>query len=89
VKDLFRERCYACHKFDNAQGGIKILNHDLLVAKRKVIVPGEPEKSELFQLITAQAPPMMPPPGARLSTAEIDLVRRYIEAGAPVFPRSR
>jgi len=89
VKELFRERCYACHKFDNAQGGIKILNHDLLVAKRRVIVPGQPADSELFQLITAQAPPTMPPPGARLTPAEIDLVRRYIEAGAPPFPRSK
>jgi serine/threonine protein kinase len=89
VKDLFRERCYACHKFDNAQGGIKIMNHDLLVAKRKVIVPGRPQESELFRLISGRATPVMPPPNAQLTAAEIDLVRRYIEAGAPPFPRSR
>jgi len=89
VQQLFRERCYACHKFDNAQGGIKILNHDLLVAKRKVIVPRKPQDSELYQLITGQALPVMPPPGARLNAAEIELVRRYIEDGALPFPRSR
>ena len=45
--------CYECHKFDVAKGGIKILHHRLLVTVRKVVVPGQPEDSELFELISS------------------------------------
>src|SRR5262249_31384656 len=62
VKKIFREACHACHRFDNAKKGISILNHDLLVAKRKVIVAGAPEQSLLYQLlISTDEKKVMPP----------------------------
>lgn len=90
VKKIFVVRCYECHKYDVAQGGIKIMNHRLLLSVRKVVVPGEPEKSELFQLISATAddPIIMPPlPRKRLPPAEVETIHRWITAGAPPFPK--
>ncbi len=85
-----QEQCYACHRYDSAGGGIKVLNHDLLVFKRKVVVPGRPEESELYRLLTSQAEPVMPPRGqARMSPQDLDVVRQWIAEGAPPFPRSR
>jgi hypothetical protein len=90
VRQILFEQCYTCHRYDNAGGGIKILNHDLLVAKRKVVIPGRPEESELYRLLIGHAEPMMPPRGQpRMRPAELDAVRRWIAEGAPPFPRSR
>lgn len=90
VKAIFHERCYECHKFDVAKGGIKILHHRLLVAVRKVVVPGQPENSELYQLVTTDDDDVrMPPaPAERLTPPEIDAIRAWIRDGAPPFPKS-
>jgi hypothetical protein len=92
------------------------MNHRLLLTTRKVIVPGNPEKSELYQLITTpDATRMMPTPdrlmklkqkkapaeelakiqlspkeiaAVRLPPAEIETIRKWIEAGAPPWPRA-
>ena len=55
-----------------------------------IIIPGEPGDSELIARITSTDPDLrMPPPGEHgeetqpLSKAEIDLVSRWIEEGAP------
>jgi hypothetical protein len=90
TKAIFHEHCYECHKYDVAKGGIKILHHRLLVTVRKVVIPGEPDKSELVELLTAPDKNRMPPEkdAPRLSAAEITTVRRWIEAGAPPFPKS-
>ena len=90
VKRIFVTRCYECHKFDVAQGGIKILNHRLLLTVRKVVVPGQPDESELFRLISAaedDASLMPPLPQKRLPATEVEAVRRWILAGAPPFPK--
>jgi len=86
VKEIFRSRCLQCHGGSKTNAGIKILDHDLLINKAK-LVPGKPDASELFQLITAGDDSVMPPVGQpRLSPADIDLVRQWIVAGAPAFP---
>jgi serine/threonine protein kinase len=89
VKEVFRTNCYECHSFGKAEKGIKILNHDLLVTKRKVVVPGKPEESSLFQSLLSSDPKKAMPPldYDRLSAADIDLVRRWIAEGALPFPR--
>jgi mono/diheme cytochrome c family protein len=90
VRQILFEQCYTCHRYDNAGGGIKILNHDLLVTKRKVVIPGRPDESELYRLLVGHAEPVMPPRGQpRLRSQELDVVRRWIAEGAPPFPRSR
>jgi tRNA A-37 threonylcarbamoyl transferase component Bud32/mono/diheme cytochrome c family protein len=88
VRDLFHRRCYECHRYDEAKGGIKILHHRLLVAVRKVVVPYRPEESELLSLLSADEQTRMPPaPEEALTEEEIALVRRWIAAGAPAFPK--
>ena len=92
VKELLREYCWSCHRFGKADGGIKILNHDLLVNKRKVVVPGQPDRSELYELmVTTDQQRLMPPPKIkqRPSAEEMATIRRWIAQGAPPFPRSK
>jgi hypothetical protein len=47
-----------------------------------VIAPSDVENSKLFQLVTHELKPTMPP-GKKLSDADIDVLRRWIEAGGP------
>ncbi|HZZ78435.1 MAG TPA: protein kinase [Gemmataceae bacterium] len=91
TKEIFRQHCYECHKSDVAKGGIKILHHRLLVTVRGVVVPGDAKSSELYGLLQADEKNRMPPAtyGPPLSTEDIATVRRWIEAGAPPFPKSR
>jgi WD40 repeat protein len=58
-----------------------ILDRDKLLARRKVI-PGKAEQSPLFRRVAAGK---MPPAGEqpRPSAGDIDILRRWIEAGAP------
>jgi mono/diheme cytochrome c family protein len=91
TRALFLKRCYLCHRYDDANGGIKILHHRLLVTVRKVVIPGRPEDSELYQLLTTpdDKARMPPPPGPRLSPDEIATVRAWILEGALPFPRAQ
>ena len=50
------------------------------------IVPGHPERSRFFLVVTApdDQPGAMPPTGHAISRAEVEAVRAWIAAGAPV-----
>jgi serine/threonine protein kinase len=89
VRDIFEKHCYHCHKFDVGKGGIKILNYRLLVTVRKVVVPGRPDESELFHSLTTKNEDLRMPPitEERLPAKAINTIRRWIEEGAPPFPK--
>jgi mono/diheme cytochrome c family protein len=89
--EIFQQHCYQCHKFDVAKGGIKILNYRLLVNVRKVIVPGKPEESELYKLITSTDEEAMMPPSTedRLPPEAIATIRQWILEGATPFPKKK
>ena len=86
VRRIFQTHCLDCHGGKKTKGGVKILDRDLLV-KKEMLVPGQPDESELFLLVTATDETVMPPPDQpRLSSAEIDAIRGWIAAGAPALP---
>ena len=87
VKKIFVDHCWECHKFNVAEGGIRILHHRLLVNVRKAVVPGKPEESELFQLLAPDAEGVMPPrPRKPLNQEDVEAVRKWIAEGASPFP---
>jgi serine/threonine-protein kinase len=86
VKEIFRAHCLECHGGSKTNGGVKILDRELLVKKEKV-VPGQPDESVLFLHITAEDETAMPPAGQpRLSSGDIELIRAWIAEGASPFP---
>jgi uncharacterized membrane protein len=89
VHGIFEQRCYECHRYDEARGGIKIMHHRLLVDVRKVVVPGHPEQSDMVELLTTpdEERRMPPEPEPRLSAEEIDVIRAWIREGARPFSR--
>lgn len=86
AKEIFRAHCLECHGGVKTNGGVKVLDRTQLVRKEKVM-PGKPEDSYLFQLVTAIDDSVMPPAGQpRLSTDDVEAIRKWIVAGAPDFP---
>lgn len=86
VQSILDAHCARCHS-QKEQGGLLLTSRKRLLAGGEsgepAVVPGKPEDSYLFQLVTAAADDYrMPPKGDGLSAQEIATVRQWIEAGA-------
>jgi hypothetical protein len=91
VRPILSKHCFACHGQDEAERKKK-LRLDVrdgaireLKDGTKAIVPGAPDDSELLARVTAEEDTLRMPPkkaGERLTKAEIDVLRRWIEQGA-------
>lgn len=91
VRPLLSENCFACHGPDSSgrKADLRLDREDLAFAPRKkappVLTRFRAEKSELYRRIAEASPDdLMPPPDShkKLSPAEIELLRRWIEEGA-------
>jgi serine/threonine-protein kinase len=85
-QDVLRNQCFSCHgENPRVRGDLRILDHALLLdKKRKIVVPGSPDDSELIQQVESGAMP----PGRRLKVSPADrtVLRDWVAAGAPAFP---
>jgi hypothetical protein len=87
IRPIFKAKCYECHSeatkkekagyvFDN----LKRLAGD--IGPKGQIVPGDPERSNLMDLVT-RSKDRMPPGGKEgLTPKEVKLLREWIQAGA-------
>ena len=90
VRPILSDTCYHCHGPDkeNQQAELRLdLKSSLYQVHDGValVVPGNTAKSLLFQRITAKDPAERMPPEdsqVKLSDAQIDLIRTWIEEGA-------
>jgi len=57
-----------------------------LIGPDKWIVPGHPERSRFFRAVTSadEQPGAMPPTGHAIAKSEVEALRAWIAAGAPV-----
>src|SRR5947209_11692897 len=92
IRPILSDKCFTCHghdatnrktklRFDTEAGTKTPLN-----GGRVAIVPGDSARSELFRRITSDNKAIRMPPAYagsdKLSEREIDLIRRWIDAGA-------
>ncbi len=85
IRPLLSEKCFACHGPDASQRKADLRLDVSDAALESAIVAGQPGESELIARIVSDDPDLrMPPPdsGHSLSLVEIDLLRRWIAAGA-------
>lgn len=93
VKPILSDRCYTCHgpdaterkaglRLDTAEGSTA-----LLPSGRRAIVPGDADASTLLSRVShPDVSDRMPPAASgrkHLAAAEIEILRRWIEEGAP------
>ncbi len=87
IRPILSDRCFFCHGPDaeRREADLRLDTFEGLTAS--VVVPGEPDESELIARITSDDPAMrMPPPEShlKLTAAEKALLRAWIADGAKV-----
>jgi WD40 repeat protein len=88
VRPILQQHCQGCHQPAKPQGGYVMTRHaDLLQdgeSKGPGIVPGQPDKSAVVLLITAQGgkPPTMPKGKPPLADHDVNLIKKWIAQGA-------
>jgi hypothetical protein len=88
VQPIFATKCVRCHGEDTQEGGLRV---DTKAAVERggdsgpVILARNSRNSLLLRRVTAEPGERMPPEGEPLSAAQIDALRRWIDAGA-VWP---
>ena len=91
IRPLLSDNCFTCHGPDEKarKAGLRLDVRELALKPAKsgasAIVPGSAAKSELLKrLTTKDADDIMPPTktGKKLTPAQVELLRRWIEQGA-------
>ncbi|MDX2024640.1 MAG: PSD1 and planctomycete cytochrome C domain-containing protein [Deltaproteobacteria bacterium] len=86
---LLQERCSECHD-DLARSGLNVLERAAFLKGGDhgvAVVVGHPEQSPLMKMVRHEVKTIMPPAEKKLSDKDIDILRRWIEAGVP-FPQA-
>jgi hypothetical protein len=92
IRPILSDNCFACHGPDDKARKAKLrfdLHDEALQPAKsgeRAIVPGDTAHSELIRRITTKDPDdVMPPPksGKKLTSAQVDLLQRWIAQGAP------
>ncbi len=91
VRPILAKNCFACHGQDEAKRakGLRLDIRESAVKPLKngdvAIVAGDPDSSELIARLTEEDETLRMPPkktGNRLTVAEVETLRRWIEEGA-------
>lgn len=88
IQPLFSEKCFDCHGPDKSEGGLRLDDRKKATGQLDSgdlgIVPGKPDQGTLLGRITADdETERMPPEGDPLTKAQVELIRRWIQEGAP------
>lgn len=83
VRPIFEEHCYRCHG-EKEKGGLNLTVHEHLIkggdSEIPAVVPGDPHKSFLMELVGPDAgDDRMPPKGDGLTKEQIASLSRWIE----------
>jgi hypothetical protein len=86
IRPILSNSCYACHGPDEARRKAKLRLDLGAEAVKKVIKPGNAAASPLIKrVVSTDEDVVMPPPQSkkgRLTAAQVDLLRRWIDEGA-------
>ena len=83
ILPILKTNCVVCHSADLRQKELDLSTWDAALKGGEsgaVIVPGKPEESRLYELVSKGT---MPPGDVRLGESDIEIIRKWIDAGAP------
>jgi hypothetical protein len=88
IEPILRRHCVRCHAGPEAEADLRLTSRAEATKEREfvgaAIVPGDAAASPLFHRISDPAAgDLMPLDGQPLAKAEVDRLRRWIDAGAP------
>ena len=82
---IFEQNCLNCHGPEGAYRDVLLMEHDLLI-EGGTVIPGSPDASDLYKRLlgpTEEGGLQMPLGTDPLPAQSIDIIRRWILAGAP------
>jgi mono/diheme cytochrome c family protein len=88
IRPILAENCFACHGPDDKarKAKLRLDTREGALSHSGLIVPGKSTESDLIVRITSTDPDEHMPPmksGKKLTSEQIDLLRKWIDAGAP------
>jgi mono/diheme cytochrome c family protein len=84
VQPIFRQHCFACHGPDQKKNDLALNTYAAAIAggaSGEVLLAGDTVSSHLWLLVNHELEPAMPPGGAKLPQAELDVIKAWIEGG--------
>lgn len=85
IEPVLRQRCFACHGSATQMSGLRLDDRTALLKGGNggpVVVPGKSAESRLIRLVSGlEEKKVMPPSGARLTAAQIALLRDWVDQG--------
>ena len=87
ILPIFRANCFGCHQDAKKLGNYMMTDFESMLSSgesgSKAIVPGKAAESHLIQeIVPVDGKAQMPKKGKPLSEVEIDLIKRWVDAGA-------
>ena len=82
IKEVMSKFCFECHGIEATEAGLDLRTLESILSGGEsgpAIVPGQPDKSILFDMIHNEH---MPPEGELLGTDDIERIRKWIASGA-------
>ncbi|MEX0613883.1 MAG: c-type cytochrome domain-containing protein, partial [Pirellulales bacterium] len=90
IRPILADRCFACHGPDSGTREAELRLDTEEGAHEWVIVSGDADSSEVIERVSSDDPevrmPLVKSKKARLTTDEIELLRKWIDAGAEYEP---
>jgi hypothetical protein len=86
ILPILRDKCAGCHNAEKSRGGLDVSTYGKLMeggSSGAVVKPGDSEGSRLYLLAAHKEEPKMPPNAAAMAKESLDLIKAWIEAGAP------
>lgn len=84
ARAVMENKCFSCHNPDKKKGDLDLTTFAGVMAGGgggSIIDPGNPDSSKLIGTVTKATEPFMPPEGAPLSPADIDVLKKWIAGG--------
>lgn len=84
VRPIFQQKCFSCHNPDKKSADLDLTNFTNLMqggASGASVEPGDAAASYLYELVTHQSEPIMPPESPKIPDEMIETIRKWIEGG--------
>ena len=79
VRPIFEKHCYECHGSEKQKNDYRL---DIKAVALKNLKPGKSAESTLFRFVSGLEKDTPMPPKSKLSSAELETLRRWIDEGA-------
>ncbi|MBL8816159.1 MAG: DUF1549 domain-containing protein [Planctomyces sp.] len=85
VRPILERHCWSCHGLERQESGLRLDRHASVLEggdQGRIVIPGNSSGSRLIEYVSGANPDsVMPPEGDRLTDAEIQQLRSWIDQG--------